>query len=250
MIVNANAERVARVATNGGVRSGTFRLRRPLGSRLDAWLLVGRAAMEPHLVRRLTGKLRVRSILIEPSQPSLQLLAEPVDVERHDDSTRAFICHRKNGSLHGRDRTVAARRAEALPNIVPRVLAPVDERAAGELWALVGDQMLGFHAGCFDQIGEPLPDLFGGGLLREDADARHASRKGIDDDRYPPREWPRLFQGERMPRSGQAVGGRHHGEVEMPNVPRMLGDDLRFLLRLSIFVRRRRLRRAIVRASR
>ena len=137
MIVNANAERVARVATNGGVRSGTFRLRRPLGSRLDAWLLVGWPAFEADFVRRLADELRVGSMFVEPLDPSIQFLAETCDVQRYNDSSTAFVLQREDCPFDDSNATVLANRAEALLNIVHRVFAPVDKRTASFLVGLI-----------------------------------------------------------------------------------------------------------------
>jgi len=223
MIVNTNGEGIARVATYGGVRSGAFHLRRPLRSRFDTWLFVGRFAIETDLVRRLAGEFRVRPVFIKPSEPSIQLLTETVDVERHDDSSRAFVLQRQDGPFDHCNATILPNGSESLLDIVQRVFTPVGERTAGELRALVGDEMFWFHAGRLDQVSEPLLHVFGSRFLRKDADSHHASRIVIHGDGHPPAKRPGLVQRKRMPWSGQSVSGRHGRQIRVPDVVRSLG---------------------------
>src|SRR5262249_25648288 len=103
--------------------------------------------------------------------------------------------------------------------------APVLEPSTGELSAAVRDKMLGQFTNAGNNRAKELAHAVGCRLSFAKSATEHAARKMIDHDGQPPAERPELQARKGQPRSRKAGGGRHRGEVHMPDMVRPFGAD-------------------------
>ena len=196
----------------------------PEWTRFEARLAIERSSRVVDLVGRSSAQGHVGTMLVVPLEVVRQLTAECRPGVGHRDSTRGFVFQAENKPLDHGDAAVLADGAEARRNAMAFPAALVEARA-GELRPLVGDEV--FRLG-LDDSHEPAEERSHGDgirLLAEDRVAHGAAGEVVDDDGDPPAERPALRQGEGPKGGPEAQRGRHEGQVDVPDVVRILGGD-------------------------
>ena len=142
------------------------------------------------LIRRLAIERRVRPMLIEPDFKEPKLPMERLPAKWHEDDPRAFVLEAQDEPFNERDTPMLADGAEA--GCDPLAIAPVLERIAPELRALVADNVI-WRGTCVDNGAfEEGVNRYRCGIIPEYREAYGASGVVIDDHRHPPAKRPAL----------------------------------------------------------
>jgi hypothetical protein len=170
-----------------------------------------------------------------------QFAAHRFQRQRDKNETRALALRRPDEPFDDRDARRFADPTVSRPDVP--TLAPPLETTAPELLALVRDDIAGMLAVCASGSVEEALHLDRRGALRKDCEPHADSGKLIDRHGDPPAERPALRHRKRKPWHPESGAGRHGGEVDVPRVPWIPGDNssspplgLRFIVgRFTVF---------------
>ena len=112
-------ETIARLSRHKRLGLGTRPAARPASARLNARSSIGGLPTQVDFVRRLAAERRMRAMLVVPIDEGNKLTPKRLTSLRNQDTSSAFVLHRKNETLDHGDTSVLAdgpiaRRLEAL----------------------------------------------------------------------------------------------------------------------------------------
>src|SRR5262249_8847223 len=191
-----------------------------------AWFEAGHSASRPptkiHFVGCRSGKGRVRPRRVIPTTVELQFPAQRAAQQRHHrHDSRALLLERAQEPFHHGDTALLAHPPETLAHALNA--APALEGSAVELLTLVRPQVAGSSTDTSHHPAEKAPDLLRSRLLGKNRNPVDPTREMIQDHGQPPAKGPALRQGEWAPRGPKAGRCGYGGEVDMPQMVRVLG---------------------------
>ena len=142
----------------------------PIGTWLDARLMIGRQTCEVDFVGGLALKCQARSVFVIPVAEEQELASEGAALKRHQDSSRGFVLQRFDEAFNNGDAAVLAKGSEARRDAMS--LAPIAIAIARpNLTPFVANQVLGSSLGVMNRSTEKGANVFTGWLLGESGDS-------------------------------------------------------------------------------